>query len=156
MKYAIRSLKYFLALCVLCVALMTLMIATGTSALTLEQTLHELLHSDRYVMLFGAIVVLSALYPKFGFVVRTIRGSIAENHDQIVNAFKAGGFSLHSQKEGVMVFRANSVVGKLMLLWEDEITVSQQGEQLVIDGIRRGVARVAYRLEAYIENTRND
>ena len=33
-KYIVRSLKYFFALCVLCIALMGLMLMTGTSALS--------------------------------------------------------------------------------------------------------------------------
>ena len=40
MKYFIRSLKYFVALCVICVAILALMLATGTSALTLDQTVY--------------------------------------------------------------------------------------------------------------------
>ena len=69
-KYIVRSLKYFFALCVLCIALMGLMLMTGTSALSLDDTLYVLLHTDRYLMLFAAIVALAAVYPRFGFVAR--------------------------------------------------------------------------------------
>lgn len=65
-KYIVRSLKYFFALCVLCIALMGLMLMTGTSALSLDDTLYVLLHTDRYLMLFAAIVALAAVYPRFG------------------------------------------------------------------------------------------
>ena len=70
MKYFVRSLKYFCALCVLCIVLMGLMLMTGTSALSLDDTLYAMFHTDRYLMLFTAIVVLAALYPRFGFVER--------------------------------------------------------------------------------------
>ena len=46
-KYIVRSLKYFFALCVLCIALMGLMLMTGTSALSLDDTLYVMLHTDR-------------------------------------------------------------------------------------------------------------
>ena len=65
-KYIVRSLKYFFALCVLCIALMGLMLMTGTSALSLDDTLYVLLHTDRYLMLFAAIVAL-AIIMNFGF-----------------------------------------------------------------------------------------
>ena len=120
MKYFVRSLKYFCALCVLCIVLMGLMLMTGTSALSLDDTLYAIFHTDRYLMLFTAIVVLAALYPRFGF------------------------------------FRADTLLQKLMLLGEDEIRVSQYGQWIVLDGIRRGVARVQYRLDSYIHMTRND
>ena len=156
MKYFIRSLKYFVALCVICVAILALMLATGTSALTLDQTVYVMFHTSRYATLFAAIVVLAALYPRFGFVVRKVEGDVEENREQIVNAFRSSGFSLRSEEDGVMVFRADTLLQKLMLLGEDEIRVSQYGQWIVLDGIRRGVARVQYRLVSYIHMTRND
>ena len=42
------------------------------------------------------------------------------------------------------------------MMGEDEIKVSQYGQWIVLDGIRRGVARVQYRLDSYIHMTRND
>ena len=42
------------------------------------------------------------------------------------------------------------------LLFEDEICVSQQGKMIQIEGIRRGVARVVYRLDSYIQMVRRD
>ena len=156
MKYFIRSLKYFVALCVICVAILALMLATGTSALTLDQTVYVMFHTSRYATLFAAIVVLAALYPRFGFVVRRVEGDIEENREQILNAFRSAGFSLRSDEDGVMTFRADNFGQKLMLLGEDEIKVSQYGQWIVLDGIRRGVARVQYRLDSYIHMTRND
>ena len=143
-KYIVRSLKYFFALCVLCIALMGLMLMTGTSALSLDDTLYVLLHTDRYLMLFAAIVA------------RRVEGDIEENREQILNAFRSAGFSLRSDEDGVMTFRADNFGQKLMLLGEDEIKVSQYGQWIVLDGIRRGVARVQYRLDSYIHMTRND
>ena len=84
MKYFIRSLKYFVALCVICVAILALMLATGTSALTLDQTVYVMFHTSRYATLFAAIVVLAALYPKFGFVVRKVEGDVEENRDKVM------------------------------------------------------------------------
>ena len=104
-KYIVRSLKYFFALCVLCIALMGLMLMTGTSALSLDDTLYVMLHTDRYLMLFAAIVALAAVYPRFGFVVRRVEGDIEENREQILNAFRSAGFSLRSDEDGVMTFR---------------------------------------------------
>ena len=120
-KYIVRSLKYFFALCVLCIALMGLMLMTGTSALSLDDTLYVMLHTDRYLMLFAAIVALAAVYPRFGFVVRRVEGDIEENREQILNAFRSAGFSLRSDEDGVMTFRADNFGQKLMLLGEDEI-----------------------------------
>lgn len=156
MKYFLRSLKYFCALCVLCIVLMGLMLMTGTSALSLDDTLYVMFHTDRYLMLAAAIVVLSILYPRFGFVVRKVEGDMELNREQIINAFRSAGFSLRSEGDGEMTFRADNFLRKLLLLGEDEIKVTQYGQWIALDGIRRGVARVEYRLDSYIQMTRHD
>ena len=53
-----------------------------------------------------------------------------------------------------MTFRAESPLRKLTLLWEDEIRVSQFGQWIEIDGIRRGVARAQLQLETFLRNKR--
>ena len=150
-KYLIRSLKYFCALCVLCVAIMFLNRITGTARLTVSETLYVMFHTPRGMLLPGAIILLAALYPKFGFVVRQVEGDIAENREQILNAFRSEGFSLRSQTDDAMVFRADNWSKKLLMLGEDEIKVSQYGQWIRIEGIRRGVARVQYRLDSYLD-----
>lgn len=156
MKYLTRSLKYFVALCVICIAIMALMLVTGTSALSLDDTLNVMFNTTRYLPLLGAIVVLAAMYPTFGFVKRTVKGDMVQNRQQVINAFKSAGFELSGEQDGVMTFRAEGLLHKLMLLCEDDISVSQQGQYILIDGIRRGVARVEYRLDAYIKTAQYD
>ena len=150
MKYLIRSVKYFIALCVLYLIIMALMLLTNTSVLTPSETFSALVHSTRGQVLIVAVVLLSALYPKFGFIRRQ------ENREQILNAFVSEGFKPVRESEHEMVFRADSLFKRLTLLFEDEIRVTQTGEWITIEGIRRGVARVYYRLQSYLERTRNE
>ncbi len=76
MKYFIRSLKYFVALCVICVAILALMLATGTSALTLDQTVYVMFHPAVTRRCSRQSWCLRRLYPKFGFVVRKVEGDV--------------------------------------------------------------------------------
>ena len=156
MQYFIRSLKYFVALCVLCAAIMALNLLSGFASLSFQETVYVMFHTTRGLMLPAVIVLLAAFYPKFGFVVRKVEGDVEENRDQIMNAFKSAGFSLRGEKDGVMTFRADTPLRKLTLLWEDEIKVSQYGQWILLDGIRRGVARVGYKLDSYIQMTKHD
>lgn len=151
--YFLRSLKYFVAMTAFCLALMALMILSGTSLLTFDETLYLMFHSPRFLALLGALVVLAACYPRFGFVRRKVEGDVETHRTQIVNAFGSAGFSLESEADGVMTFRAEGFLHRLGLLYEDRITVSQYGQWILLDGIRRGVARVAYRLDSYIRMT---
>ena len=77
-----------------------------------------------------------------------------EDRERIVSAFEASGFRAVSQTDELMVFRADNIVRRLTLLGEDEIEVRQYGQWVEITGIRRAVARVAYRLEMYMDNKR--
>ncbi len=151
MKYFIRSLKYFCALCVLCIAIMYLNRLVGTARLTVPETFEVMFHTPRGMMLPVVILLLAAFYPKFGFVVRQVEGDIVENRKQILNAFRSEGFSLRSEDEEGMIFRADNWGKKILLLGEDELKVSQYGQWIRIEGIRRGVARVQYRLDSYLE-----
>lgn len=156
MKYLIRSVKYFLGLCVLYLILMAVMFLTNSSLLSPAETFSALIHSTRGQVLITVVVVLSAFYPRFGFISRQEVGSFLLNREQIINAFSSEGFRLIQENEHEMIFRADSVFKRLMLLYEDQIRVTQNGEWIVIEGIRRGVARVYYRLQTYLERTRNE
>lgn len=156
MKYLVRSVKYFVALCVLCVALMGLMLLTGTSQLSAEETLYLMFHSDRFLLLAVAVVILSASYPRFGFVVRRVKGNLTQHRQQIESAFHTAGFVCVKEQSGVLTYRAESIVRKTMLLFEDEITVREQQGELVVEGIRRAVAPIVYRLGSYIEMVKRD
>lgn len=154
MKYFIRSLKYFCALCVLCLVIMLLNRFAGSSVLTLRETFYVMFHTPRGMLLPAVVVLLAAFYPRFGFVTRRVEGDVEKDREQILNAFRAAGFALRDEKEGVMTFRAESPLRKLTLLWEDEIRVSQFGQWIEIDGIRRGVARAQLQLETFLRNKR--
>ena len=154
-KYLIRSAKYFVALCVLLVAIMALNRAMG-STLTIRETFYVMFHTTRGLLLPVVVVVLALCYPRFGFIVRRVEGDTELDREQIVNAFRSAGFTLRPEEEGTLFFRADGFVQKLLLLWEDEIRVSQYGQWIELDGIRRGVARVQYRLDSYLQMKRRN
>ncbi len=82
MKYFIRSLKYFCALCVLCAAIMYLNRLAGTARLSIPETLYVMFHTPGNAAA-RAILLLAAFYPKFGFIVRQVEGDVVENREQI-------------------------------------------------------------------------
>ena len=65
--------------------------------------------------------------------------------DYILRVFAAAGFTLKEESDGRMVFRADNILSRLFMLFEDEIVVEQYGQWIDISGIRRGVAKVLYR-----------
>ena len=119
-RYLIRSLKYFAALCVLCMAIMALNLTTGMASLSLEETLYVMFHTPRGLLLPAVIVLLAAFYPRFGFIVRRVEGDVEEHREQIVNAFRSAGFELRREEDDALFFRAKGPLHRLLLLGEDE------------------------------------
>lgn len=147
MRYLIRAVKYFLAFCVLYVGVVWLSILTQKGMdISVWDSISATMATERGRMLALAVLALSAAYPFFGFVKRSVKWDMATDADRLVEIFAAAGFALKEQSEGKMIFKANNILDRLVMLFEDEIVVEQQGEQITLDGIRRGVAKVIYRL----------
>lgn len=149
-RYFIRAVKYFLWLTVLFVVLFAFMLATGTARVGLAEGLHELLYTTRGLLLLCVVIVLSVSYPKFGFVKKEFAANIASDRDKIIKAFETSGFVLDKESLDRMEFRAAKGIRRAFLLWEDRIIVTADGNNIQIEGIRKEVVRIDYRLRAFL------
>ena len=105
MTYLIRSLKYFVTMSVFAIILIVLMILTGFATVNL----YEPGSAWRFVVLFGAIAVISLFHPKMTRTVRYVAGNLSNEGKPIVlNAFREADYELVSEKEGVLTFRART------------------------------------------------
>ncbi len=153
MKHIIRSLKYLAALCGVYFLAIYLMYVSGYLALTPLESVEALAASPNFKLKLVMLLALIALYPKLGFITRETKGSTKEHKQQIINAFANSGFRLKSETEEEMIFVQSNLLKKVTFLFEDDIHVKQLGEMISIEGNRRGVAYVIYRLEGYIANS---
>lgn len=155
MRYFVRAVKYFAAFCVLYVGIVWLSMATGGDmGVSVWEQIAATFQITRGQLLGLAVVLLSAVYPRWGFISRRVECFLDEDREQVFNAFTLSGYKLCSEEDGRMVFRATSIIDKVFMLFEDEITIEQYGQWVEVKGIRRGVARVYYRLESYMQNKR--
>lgn len=151
MKYFVRALKYFLRLSVVCVVIIFVMHITEMSNYNTEEMLFVLTKTSQGWFLIGVTILASALYPLFGFRTRSIKYSIEKNRQQVLNALLSEGFVVKSETNSEMCFQAKSPMKRLMLMYEDEIKVTQSNENIDISGIGRVVVRVENRILNYIE-----
>lgn len=149
-QYLIRSVKYLIQLVVLLAVVFALMFATGTAALAPGDFFSEMFASVRGMTMLAALVILSFFYPRFGFVTRDLKGRLPENREQVVRAFALAGFVPVRESENQIVFRAASGVKKLLLLYEDTITVSSADGYLTLSGIRKETVKAEYRLKSFM------
>ena len=150
MNSLVRSVKYFVHLCVLCAAVILVMYVAGLLAVAPGELPALLFASWRGWVLMAAIVILSAAYPFTGFVTRRVEGYLEEDRERIVNAFRAEGVELSGEDGEGMTFRAANPLRRLWLHLDDEGRGAQFGQWIELSGQRRTVVRVAPRLEAYI------
>lgn len=158
-RYIIRSLKYLLFISVLYVVLMWLMLLTSPSpkvgVLDLWAMLLQQLNSEQGMWLVVSFLALAIFYPRFGFMTRKVEGVVMErDRVRINNAMRAYGFEFVAMEGENLVYRANGALKRLSFMYEDRIEVREVDEGVEIQGIRRAVARIAYQLGAYIENSR--
>lgn len=154
MKYIVRAVKYFCAFCVLYVAIVWLGMKSQGMGVSAFDSIMATMQTTRGLLLAGAVILLSALYPVFGFMTRRVECDMTEDREQLLAAFSMAGFTLREESEGRMVFRGDNLMRRIFMLFEDEIVVEQYAQWVEIKGIRRGVANAAYRLYLYIENKR--
>ena len=154
MKYAIRSLKYLLLISVLYVALLWVSsIYTYDGMVDVAMLLRAQFGTERGVWIVLAFVALAIFYPRFGYVRRVVSGAdIEDDRIRIDNAMKLYGFKFAEVREGALVYRAEGIIRRLTLLFEDEILVRQVEGGVEIEGLRRSAVRIIYQLKAYIEH----
>lgn len=152
-RYLLRSLKYFLTLCVLLVALIWIKIKYESLPVTFWGMLEIYFSQWNGWAMAATIVVLSATYPLFGFVHRVVSADITADRQQIEAAMATVGLELCSATESCLTFRATGLQ-RLTLLFEDEVTVCSSDEGITISGHRRTVIRAVIRLEGYLTNRR--
>ena len=146
MRYFIRALKYFAAFCVLYFAIVWLSVMTTKGMdISAWDYIVANFQTTRGQLLGLAVVVLSAVYPRMGFMTRRVECDMEAERDYILRVFAAAGFTLKEESDGRMVFRADNILSRLFMLFEDEIVGEQYGQWIDISGIRRGVAKVLYR-----------
>lgn len=154
-RYLLRSLKYFLTLCVLLVALIWIKIKYESLPVTFLGMLEIYFSQWNGWAMAATIVLLSATYPLFGFVRRVVSADITADRQQIEAAMATVGLELCSATDRALTFRATGLQ-RLTLLFEDEVTVTLCSEGVVISGHRRTVVRAVIRLEGYLTHKRRD
>lgn len=131
-----------------------LMFVTGTARVSAEFFFRELFTTPRGILLVAALAVLSAFYPKFGYVSREAEADIvADPGMPIINAFHAAGYVMAGEVPGEsMTFRAGSFLRMLWLTFDDRVTVRTFGGGIVIEGIRKEAVHAQFRINTYIQN----
>ena len=150
-KYFVRSVKYFIALCVLYVAMMALMHYSEHSVVTFAQRWELLFSTWRGWGMVVATILLAATYPYFGFTKRAFEGSITTDREEFAMAAEVSGLELVAGCDTELRYRTKGL-RRLVKLYEDEVVVRQNGTQIEVEGLRSVAVRFAFDAERFITN----
>ena len=152
-KYIIRSLKYLVALVVIYVGLMAVMHYSEQAPITFAQRWQLMFQQWNGWGMVIASILLAATYPFFGYTKRSFEGDIVADREQLNTAAQFVGLELVAENEGELVYHAKGL-RRLVMLYEDEVKVRQNGTQIEVEGLRRIAVRFAFDVERYITNKR--
>lgn len=156
-KYIRRALGYFVKIVALVIGIYALLWVTGSSNISAEAFWSELFTSRRGLLLWGAVLAVSLLYPLYGFVRRTVKADVVADWEEIHRAFIVAGYNKGESQGGVTVFRVSSPVRRLIMFGEDIITVTDNGDgTITLDGIRKEVVQIEFRIHTFVDNKTTD
>ena len=125
-KYIIRSVKYFIAFCVVYVAFMALAHYTDHLPVTFAERWQLMFATWRGWGMIVGTILLATTYPFFGFVKRSFEGDIVADREQLDMAAEVAGLKLAAANDNELIYRA--------------------------DGLRSSAVRIAFDAERYITN----
>ena len=150
MKYIIRALKYFISLALILVvfiALLRLFNLVGGEGEGIAGMFRN--GTDSIWQIALILLVLSAVYPRFGYGTRTVMipGSYAEVRDGIVETMRARGYELEKEEGENLSFRKSGTFARLSRAFEDRITFTRCMTGFYVEGYSRDLVRVISALE---------
>ena len=144
-----RAVKYMVRLLVLVFALIAVMVATGMARTGADGNLADVFMTPKALLI---IVLWSLVYPKLGFIRQPLKMDFNAGKEQIQKVFSDNGFVLVEQKDNEMIFRMSSPLRRTLALWEDRIVVSATDGGIEMEGMRKEVARIEFRLQPFLQD----
>ena len=156
MSYFIRALKYFVFLLVMLVVMVWIMTLLDKNiTMSVWEYIGYKFRGEGGMIMLLALVVLSALYPLFGYMRKRVPScNLKEDEVRIHNAMLVYGFKYVGERDGVQVYRTMGILRRVMLRFEDTIELRQVGDSVEFYGLRSQVARVTFQLQGYLNSKR--
>lgn len=148
MKYALRSVKYFIYIC--CVT--TILIAAMVALKFIDGNVENMFRNGykSIWMILGIFAVFSAIYPLTGFMKNKVaaNGSLEEHKAAIRQYIESKGYVFEKEKDGQLCFRKKGAFSRLTRFFEDRVTVFQDELGCItVEGLRKDVVRLGTGLE---------
>ena len=147
LKYAIRSVKYFIYLGCFLVLVLFILFRLGMVEWDVNVMFEDGVKSVWKIVIM--LAAIACIYPYVGFQRRMamLNGSWSERRDEIVAALEEKGYKLLRESEDGAVFRRRSVIQRITRMFEDDIVVTQAFGAFELEGLRKDIVRLTMFLQ---------
>lgn len=157
MRYAIRSLKYFVYICLLLAVIVAALVALDIVEADIDKMFRH--GSNSIWMMAGMFAVISCIYPLFGYTKRQVyvQGLDIESlKGPAVKFMEEKGYEVERQTNGELTFRQKKISAKITRMWEDRITINEKDGGIWAEGLRKDVVRLVMGLEHKLQTENPD
>lgn len=144
--YARRFLKSCVYLTCWVLLILALMIAFSQT----EMSFRDLVTTENGMWLWVFVIVFSLIHPLYGYCKRKLNVDATTIADAIDDIARRGGFTKTECSATTAHYRASSPFKKLLLQYEDEIVIRTEDGESVIEGPRKEVVKILFRIDTYM------
>lgn len=147
-RYPIRVAKYCAYLTILFFVIFGMLNIVGYSN---NISLYDMIFSSQGLMLLGAVVIFSLLYPFFGFLNRDLTFDATKHIEKVEQVMAMCGYKRRDgDSSEAMIFEPSTKAKNITLLYEGEIRIDTTDGRSSIRGPRREVVRAYFRMGTFI------
>jgi len=113
---------------------------------------NELMHNQKFVLLFGLLFVYALAYPQIAFVKikRHLNGTYADNRHIVEKAFEALQYIKTEDSPDKIVYRRKSRFSRFLQWYEDGIVIEPAQNPVIISGLRKTVTRIDRMIDQFL------
>jgi hypothetical protein len=146
-KYFIRVAKYVVYLAIVFFLIIAIFSITSNPGQGIKY--ENFFRPDTAPQLIGFFVIMSFIYPFFGFIKKRVylNKSFTEDKEKIKEIFLNARYIVVSEEATAITFRHSSTFVRAMRMFEDSIIIDFSENPIVLEGQRRDVYRLARSIE---------
>lgn len=144
-RYGIRAAKYVLQFTIIFVVFFAILRLTNYT-----QASFSTMMTSQGLMLLAIIVIFALIQPFLGYTKKTLVFDATKRMEDVDRVMGMCGYIKISDSDGIAIFRASSTAKRISMVYEDQITITTTDGLSVMQGPRKEVVKIYFRMGTFI------